>query len=660
MKTIKDIAEMADVSIATVSHVVNGTRYVSPELVKRVNDIINSLDETPNFVKRKNRRKKTNLKHILLFAPNYEDAFSKEILTELYNRYHSESIMITTINYEHQNDLSKKVDYAYSVFEKNIFGQIFIIDDTELPDLGYHAKYIPTLFINKNDSLTSSPNVMTADHHDGVLKATDHLIKQGHKVIAYIDRNNDPNIISSSLQGYLDSITSHHMNSNIYQITNSMIHEEILDKTFQKIIFSKMKPSAVIINTELLLPFLAFLDRNELTYPDDISIVATHKVPWLNQLALPITSIDYHIDTIVNQVDQFFSKELDDFNLRLETDLLVNASTKGIGRGPFGEKAASINSLSLTNSEKDIIASKRRTAVISFHYTGASWMTLHEKGIRDIFNQLNIDIIGITDAHFDAELQNKQLESLLSFDPDIFIAIPTDNEKTGEMFQKIAKSKTKLILITNVPTGLTPDDYISVVSVNEHHHGRLVAKGLGDFMRAEEKNNVGFFTHDSNFYATTQRDASAKQMLIEEFPELNIVREVSFKNENDIYKHAIDLMINHPEINGIYVPWDGPAKQVLKALIKLNRDDVIVSTADLDYSLAISMAGGKNIKSISAQQPYEQGRAIGMVAANAILNNDVPSYIGIDPISINRDNLLEIWETIYKEIPPTELEDLYH
>lgn len=58
LKTIKEIAEMADVSIATVSHVVNGTRYVSPELVKRVNDIINSLDETPNFVKRKNRRKK--------------------------------------------------------------------------------------------------------------------------------------------------------------------------------------------------------------------------------------------------------------------------------------------------------------------------------------------------------------------------------------------------------------------------------------------------------------------------------------------------------------------------------------------------------------------------------------------------------------------------
>jgi DNA-binding LacI/PurR family transcriptional regulator len=34
--TIKDIARQAGVSIATVSHVINSTRYVSPELAERV------------------------------------------------------------------------------------------------------------------------------------------------------------------------------------------------------------------------------------------------------------------------------------------------------------------------------------------------------------------------------------------------------------------------------------------------------------------------------------------------------------------------------------------------------------------------------------------------------------------------------------------------
>lgn len=34
--TIKEVAKEAGVSIATVSHVINGTRYVSPELIKKV------------------------------------------------------------------------------------------------------------------------------------------------------------------------------------------------------------------------------------------------------------------------------------------------------------------------------------------------------------------------------------------------------------------------------------------------------------------------------------------------------------------------------------------------------------------------------------------------------------------------------------------------
>lgn len=38
--TIKEIAEMAGVSIATVSHVINRTRYVRPELVDKIEKII--------------------------------------------------------------------------------------------------------------------------------------------------------------------------------------------------------------------------------------------------------------------------------------------------------------------------------------------------------------------------------------------------------------------------------------------------------------------------------------------------------------------------------------------------------------------------------------------------------------------------------------------
>lgn len=49
--------------------------------------------------------------------------------------------------------------------------------------------------------------------------------------------------------------------------------------------------------------------------------------------------------------------------------------------------------------------------------------------------------------------KNKQIDSLLSLEPDIFIAIPTDTAKTAEAFKKIVDSPSQLILITNVPKG---------------------------------------------------------------------------------------------------------------------------------------------------------------------------------------------------------------
>ena len=53
--TIKDIAKKAGVSIATVSHVINRTRYVSPELIKKVEDAINASDYKQKLAKRETR-----------------------------------------------------------------------------------------------------------------------------------------------------------------------------------------------------------------------------------------------------------------------------------------------------------------------------------------------------------------------------------------------------------------------------------------------------------------------------------------------------------------------------------------------------------------------------------------------------------------------------
>ena len=56
MATMREVAERAGVSVTTVSHVINGTRFVSEELVARVRKAINDLEYQPDRRARSLRR----------------------------------------------------------------------------------------------------------------------------------------------------------------------------------------------------------------------------------------------------------------------------------------------------------------------------------------------------------------------------------------------------------------------------------------------------------------------------------------------------------------------------------------------------------------------------------------------------------------------------
>jgi LacI family transcriptional regulator len=77
MANIKDVAELADVSITTVSHVINQTRYVSDELTERVKKAMEELDYHPNSLARGLRSGKT--KTIGLVIPDISNQFFAEI-----------------------------------------------------------------------------------------------------------------------------------------------------------------------------------------------------------------------------------------------------------------------------------------------------------------------------------------------------------------------------------------------------------------------------------------------------------------------------------------------------------------------------------------------------------------------------------------------------
>jgi ribose transport system substrate-binding protein len=645
-------------------------------LVKRVEDAINSLEYPPNFVVKKSKTLNlpSELRYIVMLSSDIQNPFQRQIIRYCESQVTEAGFVFVSADYsddEQHFDLLTQLLFSGG----NAAGVIFLPGSVQLGgsvSRAIKSLKLPVVCIGNQLDGVESDSILS-DNRGGAYKATTHLIRSGHEKIAMVCGNKLSESNLDRIAGYRKALQDNDITFKEEYVATDLTSEEQVFQAMKMLMASSTPPTAVFAANYLtILSVVKYMSANNINCPQELSLVGFNDFDWAPFLTPPITTVaqdivkisEIAVKYLVERIEAEEAAEGSPTKNKLAqrtqvvpTELRVRNSTYGIGRGPFGEKASSPDILLLSDSDKKLVQAGHYKAAIAFHYTGKAWMQLHEQGIKDIFSSLGISILAVTDAHFDPEMQNKQLESLLSFDPDVIITLPTDNIKTAPVFKKIANSRTKLVLITNVPSGLTPEDYVTCVSVNERSYGRSIGMGLGDYMRHHGKRKIAFLKHGADFYATNQRDKAAEQILLEEYPDLQIVASYLFSNEENAYDRTHEMIAKHPEIEGLYISWEGPAMMAMSALTELGRNDIALATADLEYPVALNMAKGGMIKVLSAQTPYEQGQAMALAAANALINKPVPSFIGVEPIIITPENLLKSWQKVFHERTPAQLNE---
>lgn len=660
--TIIDVAREAKVSTATVSHVINKTRYVSPDLIKRVELTIGKLGYKHNDNLSKTASSKIKRKTICLIVPDISSRFFAIIARNIDDQLKQKGydLSIHSFNEDKEREL-KYLDHILA--EKKVDGIIiapFLLKSNDLKQL--IKLKIPVVFIGSIVEGMEA-NVVLSDNVGGSYTATSHLIKYGHEKIGLFQWMSGSTINGEQVQGYKKALGEHKIEFNPDLILVTQKNNEELNGVFKKYLDINNNLTAIICtNMKLTLFVLRFLSEHGLDCPKDISVVGYDNYGFGNIFSPGLTSMSQFPEKIGKiALDILFKimsgEEVKPSINRIPVALNVRESTQIIGRGPFGEKSVYPDELVLSESDIEGVHNSDYNAAISFHYSGKAWMKLIELGIRDIFNKLGIKLLAVTDAHFDANLQRKQLESLLLQEPKIIISIPCDDVVTAPSYQKIVNSNTKLILINNVPIGLKHNDYVTCVSVNERENGYSAGKLLGSYFKNYSKVKVGLLIHGAPFFGTKQRDSAAEQAIREEYKNIEIIAKESFIKEDRAYNVCKEMIKENPEIQGIYISWEGPALKAMSALSDLEREDIAVVTCDLDTEVAINMARGRMIKGLSAQRPYEQGVAMAYAAAHAMLGKSVAPFIGVKPYVVTPNNLSKAWKDIIKEKEPDELLD---
>lgn len=654
--TIKEIAEEAKVSIATVSHALNKTRYVSPEIAERVLTIA----KEKGYVGKHSGNGKLQKYHVgkmsemALVIPNTFSVVYTRLISELTRCVDEQGYMLGIYlsggDEEREKHILREV-----IANKRVAGVLFCpaaLEKKKYEKLLSTGK--PLVCLERTIEGMELDCVMS-DNFQGMKEAASHLIKCGHERIVLLLEDKFLTTMKERREGYLEALSFYHIPQDKGMVASVNLEDE--RETVRQIteFIREKEPTAMLAGGyTLTLRCLKAIQAMGLECPKDISIVGFGDDAWSELVSPALTVLIQNTAEIARQaVNRLLDKISNPFEVNLAgrvlipMELKVRKSALNIARGPFGEKIVYPEDNYLTEEEAAALRKGNYTVAISFHYTGNEWTRLHEKAIKDTLSSMGVRVLTVADSNFDPDLQNTQLEGIMMQKPDAVIAVPVDEEKTAEKFKELA-GKTKLILINNMPVSLNQEDYECWISVNERENGQNVARILKEHFEGREKVKVGMLIHGTPFFATRQRDFFAEMTFEDQCPNIEIVAKESFGTIENAYSVCRKMMTEHPDIEGLYVTWDRPALQAIHALEDMGIQNVAVATTDLDYEIASYLVKGKYVVGLSSQRPYDQGIAVATATAKALLGKNENRCIGVPPYTVVADNIEKAWKEILK------------
>ncbi len=179
--TIKDVAKAANVSVATVSRVLNNKNNVSEEAVQAVNRAVEELGYSPNFLGRDLRKSET--KRILALIASTEQSFYNDVLHGMQDAAYAQGydILIATT----RNSPEHELHLLGMLFSRAVDGAVLLaprLDGKTISDLS--KRYKLAICLERLD--VNGVLCVTIDNERAGYDATKFLIGKGRKRIGLI------------------------------------------------------------------------------------------------------------------------------------------------------------------------------------------------------------------------------------------------------------------------------------------------------------------------------------------------------------------------------------------------------------------------------------------------------------------------------------------
>ncbi|MCC7207780.1 MAG: LacI family DNA-binding transcriptional regulator [Anaerolineae bacterium] len=289
MPTIRDVAAHAQVSVATVSHVLNGTRFVDPRTVARVRHAIKVLGYRPNSLARGLRRNETSTIGMLL--PDNSNPFFGEIARSIEDIGFTEDYNVILCNSDGSE--AKEAAYVDTLLSKQIDGLILISSGNSFAPLqSILDAGVPCVVVDRELSDDVPVDQVLIDNRQGGYLAGQYLVQLGHRRIGYIAGPNQLSLSAQRLTGFRAALGEAGMALPDEAIVpGDFFYTGGADGMAELLRRVPGLTAVFAANDRMAVGAMSTLQRAGLRVPQDVSIIGYDDIPLASALYPSLTTI---------------------------------------------------------------------------------------------------------------------------------------------------------------------------------------------------------------------------------------------------------------------------------------------------------------------------------------------------------------------------------
>lgn len=331
--TIKDVAKKANVSISTVSRVINDSKPVSDDIKMRVVKVIEELGYKPNPVARSLVTKKSRLIGVII--PDISDPYIAELLNaveEVAKTYDYDIILCNSYG-----SLESEEHYLNLLRTKQVEGMVFLTYKLRTVHKEFfEASKMPVVMINRDASELNLSSV-SVNHFDAMFEITSKLFEDGHEKVALIRNGKTSDVFGPShFEGFKKAHETHKITFDEKMVFDGGFKAESAYDILQKLIDTKQVPSAVVATTDsMAIGAINCLVDNGYKVPEDVSVAGFYDTkiakmyrPQLTTIRQPIYDIGaIAIRLLIKQIN---GDEKERKHFYLPHELILRDSTRSL------------------------------------------------------------------------------------------------------------------------------------------------------------------------------------------------------------------------------------------------------------------------------------------------------------------------------------------